>query len=179
MVGVRPVVVVIMVLGAATLVACESPDPPAATTSKHAQHTPLPPSHIRTPSRIKTCLARHCSVQPGQAGFVGDRSALIVVPDQTVPAGCTWDGQLKYLECRDNAVISNMFVKGGIDAYANLTISNSVVSANPTNWVMKYGFPNPLNPNMDPLACAATMPRRSRVPAWITTPTTASTIGSS
>jgi len=48
-----------------------------------------------------------------------------------------------------------------------------------TNWVMKYGLPSPPQPKISPSAWAVTMPWRFMVPAWITTPMTASTIGSS
>ena len=49
----------------------------------------------------------------------------------------------------------------------------------PTNWVMMNGLPMPPQPKISPSSWAATMPCRLSVPAWITTPTTASTIGSS
>ena len=50
---------------------------------------------------------------------------------------------------------------------------------NPTNCVRMYGFPKKSIPNIVPFGCASTIPCRFIVPAWTTTPTTASSSGSS
>ena len=50
---------------------------------------------------------------------------------------------------------------------------------NPTICVMMNGLPIQSTPKTAPSYCAVTMPWRLSVPAWITTPTMASTIGSS
>ncbi len=42
-----------------------------------------------------------------------------------------------------------------------------------------YGLPMPPHPKISPFCWAPTMPCRFIVPAWITTPTTASTSGNS
>ena len=52
-------------------------------------------------------------------------------------------------------------------------------SRNPTNWVRMNGLPSQSKPKIDPSAWANTMPCMFSVPAWMTTPTTASTRGSS
>ena len=49
----------------------------------------------------------------------------------------------------------------------------------PTNCVRMYGFPKKSTPKIEPFCWASTMPCRFIVPAWITTPTTASSSGSS
>ena len=49
----------------------------------------------------------------------------------------------------------------------------------PTNWVRMNGLPMASMPKIAPSAWAVTMPCRISVPAWMTTPTTASTRGSS
>src|SRR3954453_18635317 len=50
---------------------------------------------------------------------------------------------------------------------------------NPMNWVRTYGLPRPSQPNISPEFWATTMPCMFIVPAWITTPSTAKTMGSS
>jgi len=50
---------------------------------------------------------------------------------------------------------------------------------NPRNWVRISGKPSPFQPNRLPSCWKWTMPCRLIVPVWITTPTTASTRGSS
>jgi hypothetical protein len=102
---------------AAVLAACGSGTPPSEpSSSAHAVVRGL--------------------VKPAQTGFQGTRSKLKVVPDDGVPAGCVWDPVLRYLECKGDAVIKDLYVKGGVDAYADLTITDSVIAANPTNWVL-------------------------------------------
>ena len=49
----------------------------------------------------------------------------------------------------------------------------------PTNWVRMNGLPNVPTPKISPWAWAATIPCMLIVPAWTTTPMTASTSGSS
>ncbi len=49
----------------------------------------------------------------------------------------------------------------------------------PTNWVRMNGLPMTSQPKIEPSAWATTMPCIDRVPAWMTTPTTASSSGSS
>ncbi len=50
---------------------------------------------------------------------------------------------------------------------------------NPMNWVRMNGLPMPPQPKISPSAWAMTMPCMFMVPAWMTTPTTARTSGSS
>jgi hypothetical protein len=52
-------------------------------------------------------------------------------------------------------------------------------SPKPTNWVKTYGSGSHEMPKTSVSAWARTMPWRLNVPAWMTTPTTASTRGSS
>ncbi len=47
------------------------------------------------------------------------------------------------------------------------------------NWVKMKGRPMRPNPKISPSAWALTIPCRLRSPAWMTTPTTASTRGNS
>ena len=49
----------------------------------------------------------------------------------------------------------------------------------PTNWVMTNGIPSPSQPKISPVFWATTISCRFIDPAWMTTPTIASTIGSS
>ena len=49
----------------------------------------------------------------------------------------------------------------------------------PTNWVSTNGRPSPSNPKISCVFWATTICCRFIEPAWMTTPTTASTIGSS
>ena len=49
----------------------------------------------------------------------------------------------------------------------------------PMNWVKMYGLPIQSSPKISPVFWATTMSCRFIVPAWITTPTVASTSGSS
>ena len=51
--------------------------------------------------------------------------------------------------------------------------------AKPTNWVRTNGMPTPSQPKISPVFWATTISCRFIDPAWMTTPTTASTIGSS
>ena len=97
--------------------------PPSSTTSSPTTSSPAPP-------------ASGTYIKPGQAGFTGDRSALTVVPDQKVPSGCTWDSGAKVLNCRSNAVLDHVYVKGAVDSYANLTITNSVIEATPSSSIL-------------------------------------------
>ena len=52
-------------------------------------------------------------------------------------------------------------------------------STKPTNWVRISGSPMPPQPKISPFCWNVTMPCRLMVPACMTTPTTASTSGSS
>jgi hypothetical protein len=98
---------------------------PSKTKTTSASPTPTPTPSLSAPSG---------PTPPADAGFQGDRSKLAIVPDSMVPAGCVWDATLKYLECKSAAVLDHVYVKGGVDAYGDLTITDSVISANPTNW---------------------------------------------